>query len=70
MRRLLLAAAAGLGALFLSLVVAIFGVLAFAGPHSDLLPRPWQLLVYGLAIASVLVLPALAVRAAWRRAAP
>ena len=47
-------------------IAAIFAVIAFAGPHSGAISKPMEMLVYGLAGLSVLVLPALAARAVWR----
>jgi hypothetical protein len=65
--RYVLTAAAFLATLVVVGAATIFAVLAFAGPHSDMLPKPLQILVYVLAWAVLLGLPALAARAAWRR---
>lgn len=48
---------------------AVFAVLAFAGPHSDILPQPLQIVLYVLCWIAVIALPLLAARAAWRRSA-
>ena len=64
--RYLLTAAAFVAAFVFVAMAAVFAVIAFAGPHSDTLPMPLQVVVYVLAYGSVLVLPALAARAAWR----
>lgn len=64
--RYLVTAAAFAGSFVLVAMAAVFAVLAFAGPHSDTLPKPLQAVVYVLAYGSVLVLPVLAARAAWR----
>jgi len=68
--RYVLTAAAFLATLVGVGAAAIFAVIAFAGPHSDTLPKPLQLLVYVLAWAALLGLPALAARATWRRTGP
>lgn len=68
--RLLRAALVYLASLFLTAVAAVFGVLALAGPHSDLLPKPLQILVYVVAWLVLLVLPAWVAVIAWRRHAP
>lgn len=64
-----LVAAAGAFVLSVLLVGAAVAaaVLVFAGPHSDLLPAPLQVIVYLLAWAALLGLPAWAARAVWRR---
>lgn len=46
---------------------AVVTVLVFAGPHSDILPKPLQVLVYVLAWVVVLAVPFIAARAVWRR---
>lgn len=48
-------------------VVAFFVVMLLAGPHSEMLPRGVQAVVLVLGWSAVLVLPALAARAVWRR---
>jgi hypothetical protein len=68
--RYVLAIAAFLATLLVAAAAAIFAVIAFAGPHSDILPMPLQILVYLLAWAAVLGLPTLAARAVWRRTGP
>lgn len=65
--RYALAIAAFLATLVLVAAGAIVAVLVLAGPHSDILPMPLQIVVYGLAWVVVLLLPALAARAVWRR---
>jgi hypothetical protein len=64
--RYLLTAAAFLGTLCIVCMAAVFAVLAFAGPHSDTLSKPMQVVVYVLAYGAVLGLPVLAARATWR----
>jgi len=64
--RYLLTIASYLVSLLLIGMAAVFALIAFAGPHSDTLPKPMQVVVYVAAYVAVLVLPALAARAAWR----
>ena len=64
----LLATVAYVGTLLVVGVAAMAIVLVLAGPHSDLLPQPLQIVVFAIGWIAVLVLPALAARAAWRRA--
>lgn len=47
-------------------MAAIFALISVAGPHSTPWPKPMQTLVYVLAGLAILVLPALAARAAFR----
>ncbi|MBL8514430.1 MAG: hypothetical protein JNJ55_10600, partial [Betaproteobacteria bacterium] len=46
---------------------AIFGVLLFAGPHSDIVPESMKWLVLFAGWVCVLLLPALAARKVWKR---
>jgi hypothetical protein len=64
--RYVLAAAAFLVTLGAVAVTTLLIVIVLAGPHSDILPMPLQILLYLLAWAAVLVVPVLAARAAWR----
>ena len=57
---------------FVATLLAVAGlalavVIVFAGPHSDMLPAPLQIVVYVAGWAAILVVPFLAARAVWRR---
>lgn len=62
----LAAAAAYLAALWAVVMAAIFALISVVGPHSTPWPKPMQTVVYVVAGLAVLVLPALAARAALR----
>jgi len=47
-------------------MAAVFALISVAGPHSTPWPKPMQTLVYIVAGLAVLILPALAARAAFR----
>jgi hypothetical protein len=68
--RYVLTIAAFVATLLVVAAATIFAVLVLAGPHSDMLPMPLQVIVYLVAWVAVLALPVLAARAAWRRTAP
>lgn len=65
--RYVLTVAAFVGTLWLVGIAAVFAVISFAGPHSGPISKPMELLVYGLACISVLVIPVIAARSVWRR---
>jgi hypothetical protein len=65
--RFLMTAIAYVGSLFFVAMTAVFGVIAFAGPHSPAVSKSTETVVYLLAGGAVLVLPAVAAIAVWRR---
>jgi hypothetical protein len=65
--RYVLTALTFVGVLAVAAVLAFVAVMVFAGPHSDILPGPLQVVVYLAGWAAVLALPILAARAVWRR---
>lgn len=67
--RYLAAIAMYLVSLFACAVVGLFLILIFAGPHSSALPPAFEMPVRIVAGLLALVVPLLAARLAWRRAA-
>jgi hypothetical protein len=64
--RYLAAAAAYIATLWFVFMVVVFGLISLVGPHSKHLAEPMSSLVYVLAGLALLVIPALAARAAFR----
>ncbi len=65
--RFLLTALAYVASLALTAALTVVVVLVFAGPHSDLLPKPAQAVVVGLGWLAILGLPVLVARWVWQR---
>ena len=59
--------AAYLGALAIVTPVSWVLVIVLAGPHAGLLPQPFEVAVLIMGWLAILILPALAARAVWRK---
>jgi hypothetical protein len=66
-RTLLVVAATYLGALVLVTPIIFAIVILLAGPHAGLLPQPLEVAVMITGWLAVLILPALAARAVWKK---
>ena len=66
-KRLVLVVAAILGALALVIPVSFVLVIVLAGPHAGLLPQPLEVAVLIMGWLAVLVVPAIAARAVWKK---
>ncbi len=66
MMRYVLTAAAYLGALWFCVMVAVFGLISFVGPHSAPLPKSLEPVVYFVAGAVIFLVPIVVAAAVWR----
>ena len=62
----LAAAAAYIATLWFTFIVVVFGLISLIGPHSKPVPESMSWLVYVMAVLALLIVPALAARAAFR----